>query len=81
MPLNLSLLSLLLMTRYAVGRRPHLRQSSCKLEELAKWRLNYFKNANNPIPVDFVITMIKLNAPTSEMRPDGCVSLPLTRYF
>jgi hypothetical protein len=35
-----------------------------KLEEVEKWRPNYARNANKPIPVEPAITTKKLNAPT-----------------
>jgi hypothetical protein len=34
-----------------------------ELEEVKKWLPNCARNANNPIPVESAITMIKLNAP------------------
>jgi len=38
--------------------------TNCReLEEVGKWLPNYARNVNNPIPVGFAITMIKLNAP------------------
>jgi hypothetical protein len=43
--------------------RLHVTFRSPLREEVKKWLPNCARNANKPIPVEFAITMIKLNAP------------------
>jgi hypothetical protein len=45
------------------ARRSHLRHDLLQMGERGKWRLNYARNVNKPIPVLLAITTKKVNAP------------------